>query len=372
MSKGTDSDHVQSETGRTGVRAQVDTEERAPAGDQAGAVSERIRKRLGTPWTSRKRGGSGRTSSLGTAIIFVLPAMVIIIVFHLYGAGRNIWLSLTDWTLAGADFVGLRNYIDLIQSGDFWNSLKVTVFFVSVVPITVAIAIPIAYILHFVVAKSYLYRLFLFLPFVVPTVATSLVWSLVVSPSPSGLVNAWLQPLGISRQSLILDSTGIFEGLGGWVGLTVPGWAAGPSIAMSLVVLVRFWQILGFTVLILYAGMTRIDPDLLDAARVDGATEPQILRKIVVPVLSPTILFVVVISLVFALREFNTIFVLTGGGPARTTETLAMLMYRQFWGDNLFAVGATTATVLFLIILVITWVQFRLSRRWVHYSGGQA
>ena len=174
----------------------------------------------------------------------------------------------------------------------------------------------------------------------------------------------------MTRQSWILDSTGIVEGVGGWFGVIVPSWAEGPSIAMMLLLLIRFWQMLGFTILILYAGMTRIDPDLLAAARVDGATEPQILRKVVVPVLSPTILFVAVVSLVFALREFNTIYVLTQGGPARTTETLSMLMFRQFWGDNLFAVGATTATALFLIILLVTWAQFRLSRRWVHYTGG--
>ena len=313
---------------------------------------------------------SRRTSSLGTAVLFSLPAIAIISVFHLYGAGRNVYMSLTDWTLAGADFVGLRNYIDLVQNGEFWNSVKVTGFFGLVVPVTVVVAIPVAYLLHYVVRKSYLYRLLLFVPFVVPTVATSLVWGTIFTPSPTGLLNASLQPFGVTRQSWILDSTGIVEGVGGWFGVIVPSWAEGPSIAMMLLLLIRFWQMLGFTILILYAGMTRIDPDLLAAARVDGATEPQILRKVVVPVLSPTILFVAVVSLVFALREFNTIYVLTQGGPARTTETLSMLMFRQFWGDNLFAVGATTATALFLIILLVTWAQFRLSRRWVHYTGG--
>ncbi len=313
---------------------------------------------------------SSRTSSVGTAILFLFPALLVIGVFHLYGTGRNIYLSLTDWTLAGAEFIGLTNYIDLLQSGDFWNSVKVTFFFAVVVPATVIVAIPVAYLLHYVVRKSYLYRLLLFVPFIVPTVATSLVWGLVFAPSPTGVLNASLQPLGVRRQGWILDSTGVFEMVAGWFGAAVPSWAEGPSIAMAILVLVRFWQMLGFTVLILYAGMTRIDPDLLDAARVDGATEPKILRRVVVPVLSPTILFVVVVSLVFALREFNTIFVLTQGGPARTTETLSMLMYRQFWGDNLFAVGAATATALFLIILLVTWLQFRLSRRWVHYTAG--
>ena len=325
---------------------------------------------LGGTFKRWRRRRSSRTASLGTAILFLLPALLVIGVFHLYGTGRNIYLSLTDWTLAGAEFVGLVNYIDLVQNGDFWNSVKVSFFFGFVVPATVIVAIPVAYLLHYVIHKSYLYRLLLFVPFIVPTVATSLVWGLVFAPSPTGVLNASLLPFGVRRQSYILDSTGVVEWVAGWFGATVPGWAEGPSIAMAILLLVRFWQMLGFTVLILYAGMTRIDPDLLDAARVDGASEPKILRRVVVPVLSPTILFVVVVSLVFALREFNTIFVLTQGGPARTTETLSMLMYRQFWGDNLFAVGAATATALFLIILLVTWLQFRLSRRWVHYTAG--
>jgi multiple sugar transport system permease protein len=320
----------------------------------------------------RRVGGSRRVSGWSTAVLFMVPAIIVIGVFHLYAAGRNVWMSFTNWTLAGADFIGLDNYVDLIRGGDFWNSLKVTLFFTTAVPITILVAIPVAYLLHFVVRKSYAYRLLLFVPFIVPTVATSLVWGLVFAPGPTGLLNASLNQFGVPRQSWVLDSKGIFEVAGGWIGLDLPTWAAGPSVAMAILILIRFWQMLGFTVLILYAGMTRIDHDLLDAARVDGATESRILRRVVVPVLSPTILFVTVISLVYALREFNTIFVLTQGGPARTTETLSMLMFRQFWGDHLLGVGATTATVLFLLIMAITWVQFRLSRRWVHYSGGRA
>ena len=150
---------------------------------------------------------TSRTSSLGTAILFLFPALLVIGVFHLYGTARNIYLSLTDWTVAGAEFIGLTNYINLLQSGDFWNSVKVTFFFAVVVPATVIVAIPVAYLLHYVVRKSYLYRLLLFVPFIVPTVATSLVWGLVFAPSPTGVLNASLQPLGVRRQGWILDST---------------------------------------------------------------------------------------------------------------------------------------------------------------------
>ena len=205
----------------------------------------------GSRWTSAGRWRwrrQSRTSSPATAFLFLLPALLVIGVFHLYGTGRNIYLSLTNWTLAGAEFIGLTNYIELVQGGDFWNSVKVTFFFAFVVPVTVIVAIPVAYLLHYVIRKSYLYRLLLFVPFIVPTVATSLVWGLVFAPSPTGVLNASLQPFGVRRQSWILDSTGVVELVAGWFGATVPGWAEGPSIAMAILLLVRFWQMLGFTV----------------------------------------------------------------------------------------------------------------------------
>lgn len=302
----------------------------------------------------------------------LLPAVVVIGVFHLWASGFNVAMGFTNWTFAGVDFIGTENYRYLASSGSFWNALVVTMFFVvGTVPTTIVVAIPLAYLLQQVVKRNYLYRLMLFLPYIVPTVATSLVWSLFFSPSPGGVVNSVIRQFGGGLQPLLLDSTGIFEVFGDSVGVTVPTWAEGPSVAMLLVMLVRFWQMLGFTILIVYSGMSQLDPEMLEAARVDGATERQVLRRVVVPLLSPTLLFVTVVSFIFAIREFNTIFVLTGGGPARTTETVTMLIFRQFFEEGFLGRGAATATILFLVILLITWAQFRLSRRWVFYRGGR-
>jgi ABC-type sugar transport system permease subunit len=306
-----------------------------------------------------------------SALLFLLPAVTIIGTFHLWASGFNVAMGFTDWSFAGVNFIGGENFTRLASGGEFWNSLAVTLFFIAgTVPITVAVAIPIAYLLYQVIPRNYLYRLLLFLPYIVPTVATSLVWSLVFSPSPGGIANAVRSVFGMAPKPWLLDSTGAVEWLASFVGVSVPGWAEGPSIALVLVMVVRFWQMLGFTILILYSGMTQLDPETLEAARVDGATERQILRRVVVPLLSPTLLFVTVVSFIFAIREFNTIFVLTAGGPASTTETLTMLIFRQFFVESQLGRGAATATVLFAIILLITWAQFRLGRRWVFYRGG--
>lgn len=307
-----------------------------------------------------------------SALFFLLPAVAIIGTFHLWASGFNVAMGFTDWSFAGVSFVGGANFSRLASSGEFWNSLAVTLFFiVGTVPLTVVVAIPIAYLLYQVIPRNYLYRLLLFLPYIVPTVATSLVWSLVFSPSPGGVANAVGSMLGMAPKPWLLDSTGLFEWLASLVGVTVPVWAEGPSIALVLVMVVRFWQMLGFTILILYSGMTQLDPETLEAARVDGGTERQILRRVVVPLLSPTLLFVAVVSFIFAIREFNTIYVLTAGGPASSTETLTMLIFRQFFVESQLGRGAATATVLFAVILLITWAQFRLGRRWVFYRGGR-
>ena len=305
-----------------------------------------------------------------TIVVFVFPALAIIGVFHLYATGYNIAMSFTDWTVGTKNFIGLANYSELFRSGAFLNSLEVTAYFLVTVPLTAILAIPVAYLLHYVVDRSYIYRLVLLLPYIVPTVATSLLWGFILSPSPNGVLNSIIRTIGFKRESLLLDSEGIVHWFASWVHLDPPSWMAGPSVAMTLIMGIRSWQLLGFMVLVLYAGMTRIEPTMLDAARVDGASEYQILRKVVVPSLSPTILFVLVVSLVMQFREFNTIFMLTEGGPVRSSETFTMLLFRQFWGDGQLGMGATTATVLFAIILVVTWIQFRLSRRWVHYEGG--
>jgi ABC-type sugar transport system permease subunit len=133
---------------------------------------------------------------------------------------------------------------------------------------------------------------------------------------------------------------------------------------MTVVIAARIWQMLGFTVVILLSGLTSMNDEVIEAARIDGASEFQIMRRIVIPMLYPTIFFLSVVSVVFAIREFNTIYVMTNGGPASSTQTLPLLMFQQFYQNNELGYGAATATVMFVIMLGITWAQFKLSRRW--------
>ena len=146
------------------------------------------------------------------------------------------------------------------------------------------------------------------------------------------------------------------------LGLEVPAWLGGPSVSMLAVIFVRIWQMLGFSVVILMGGFTQIDTELLDAAKVDGAGERRTLYSVIIPLLKPTLVFLTVISVIYGLREFNLIYVLTNGGPIGTTETLTMLVFRQFYENNAIGLGAATATLLMALILTITLTQFWLTR----------
>jgi ABC-type sugar transport system permease subunit len=298
-------------------------------------------------------------------VLMAAPALVVLCVFHLWASGLNVVMSFTDWSLGSTHFIGIGNYQRLFADPAFKNSLEVTGWFIlASVPVTILLALPLAYILYFTLNRTGFYRVILFLPYIIPTVATGLMWTLMFSSSSGGMMNAFLGHLGVSPQSWLLEPRGVFQILAGLFSFRVPGWGAGPSLAMVVIIGARIWEMLGFTIIILLAGLTIMNDEVIEAARTDGATEFQVLRRVVVPMLFPTIFFLSVISVIFAVREFNTFYVMTNGGPANTTQTLPLLMFQQFYQNNQLGYGATTASVMFVIMLVITWLQFRLTRRW--------
>ncbi|GAA3144253.1 sugar ABC transporter permease [Kribbella aluminosa] len=316
------------------------------------------------PDRSRRRRRQG-----AVGLLFALPALVLLGVFHIWASLFNIAMSLTDWSLGGASFVGLRNYVDLLTGAEFRNSLTVTLFFVvGTVPVTILLGLPIAYALHYRLARFHVYRVLVFTPYVVPTVASAMIWGVIFGSNPGSLANWILSWFGVGPHQWLVDGTGVVNLVLHPLGVQLPGLLGGPSVALTVTMVAQIWHMLGFTVIVLLSGLTGIGEDVREAARVDGAGELRVLRSVVVPLLSPTILFLAVISLIFAVREFNLIYVLTGGGPQGSSETLSMLMVRQFYEDNELGRGATTGTFLAITVAVLTLVQFWISRRRVHYE----
>jgi len=285
-------------------------------------------------------------------------------VFSLGASLFTIGMSFTDWKVGPSEFVGLQNYIDLLNDGAFMNALVITSYFVLIsIPVTVLVAIPVAYVIHALLRRTYLYRMVLLLPYVFPTVAAALVWQQFASSSPASAANWLITWAGLPSQPWLLDPRGVIQLAASALGLNVGDAFAGPSVAMSIVILVRIWQMLGFTVVVLLAGLTNMNRELIEAARVDGAGEVRILRSVVVPSLMPTIVFVSVISFIFTVREFNTVYVLTGGGPGRATETLPLLIFREFYENGKLGYAAAISTVLVLLVLLLTLIQLRMAQR---------
>jgi multiple sugar transport system permease protein len=293
----------------------------------------------------------------------VIPGILVIGVFHIGAIGFDVAMSFTDWSLAGAEPVGLANYASLLTDPAFYNSLMVTLAFVlGTVPVTMLIAMPLAYVMHTTLARYSIYRILIFTPYVVPTVAGAMIFQTIFAPTQGGLANSFLAMFGVEPQTWLLDGTGVFARLLAPFGVELSGPLAGPSVALVVVIIVQVWHMLGFSIVVLLGALSNIDPVLSEAARIDGANGARTFRSIAMPLIAPTLLFLSVALTIFSMREFNLIYILTGGGPFGSTETLAILMVRQFWEENQLGLGATTAIVLCLIVVGLSGLQAKFSR----------
>jgi multiple sugar transport system permease protein len=193
-----------------------------------------------------------------------------------------------------------------------------------------------------------------------------MVWSWIFHPQ-WGVVNAVLERLHLPTQRWLLEPRGIIELLVAPLGVEVPAWAAGPSLALVVLILFAIWYSIGFDTVVLLAALSNVPRELEDAARIDGASTVKLARYVTIPLLSPTLFFLAIISVIRSFQAFNHIYVLTGGGPLDTTCNATMYIFRSFYQYTKVGYGSAAAVLLFLIIVVLTVFQTRLLSRWVHY-----
>lgn len=310
------------------------------------------------------------------AYLFILPALVVLAIFHFLPGIAALAMSTMRWGVVPERFTGLDNYVAILDPsgsrfGEFMNSLGVTLWYVVLtVPVEMVIALIVAYILFGKVFARGAYRTAYFLPYVTSTVAAAAIFGWIFNPS-YGFLNYVLGAVGIGPQKWTLDPTGLFELVGSAFGLQLSGWLGGPSIALIAVAIVTVWHFVGFQTVVFMAGLANIPREYYDAARIDGASERQVFFKITLPLLSPTTFFILIIATIGAMRAFNQIYVLTNGGPLDTTRTVTMEIFRTFFqrtSNNGIGLGASMAFILVAIILVLTFIQFRVVGRRVHYQ----
>jgi multiple sugar transport system permease protein len=252
------------------------------------------------------------------------------------------YYSLTDWSGLGAEtYIGLDNYDELLHDAAFGRSLKVTaVYTAAFVPLLVVFSLAFALLVNQRLRFNGFFRSMFFLPFMLSLVVSSLIWSFMLDER-AGLLNLVLERFGMEPQA--------------WLGST--------TLAPWAIVMVTLWQAVGYNMIIFLAGLQDIPRDYYEAARVDGAGAWTRFRTITLPLLRPTMVFVLVIALIGAIQLFDPIFVMTQGGPANATTTAVYYIYDNAFQGLRFGYASAASVVLFAILLITTVVLMRVFRR---------
>lgn len=279
---------------------------------------------------------------------FVLPSLIPLMAFTVVPMVWSVGISFTEWNLLRpSEWVGFDNYAALAADPVFLKALRNTSYYIAgYLPLAFVGGLGIALLLHRGIAGLAFFRSVYFLPVVTSWVVVAVVWRWLLQPQ-GGIVNYLLSLVGI-------------EG---------PGWWTSPTWAMPSVILASAWKDLGFIMVIFLAGLQNISSDYYEAARVDGAGSWVQFRRITLPLLSPSSLFVVVIALIGGFQVFDQVFVMTGGGPAGASVVVVEQIYTNAFRFGKMGYAAAMSWALFGCIFVVTLVQLILQRRWVHYGA---
>jgi ABC-type sugar transport system permease subunit len=288
-----------------------------------------------------------RRREAALAYLFVLPTILGLLFFTLGPVAAGFALSFTRWTVfTPPEWVGLANYQTIATNALVQKVFGNTLYFtVAKVPLTTALALAIALLLAGGLRGVTFYRAIFFLPVISSTVAAALIWSWLYSPS-FGIINHLLSLVGIQG----------------------PPWLGSTTWAMPAIIVMSVWKTFGTSMLLFIAGLQNIPSELIEAATIDGANRWQRFRHVVWPMLSPTTFFVVVITTIAAFQVFDQAYVMTEGGPANSTMVVGLYIYLNAFRFNNMGLAAALAYCLFVAILVVTLVQFRVQRRWTHYE----
>ena len=302
--------------------------------------------------------------------VFLLPGAIIIFTFRLFPILSALAVSFFDASFGKIRaFVGFDHYQNLLADAAFWQSVVNTIWFVVLsVPLSVGVSLGFALLLRRGVKFLGLYRTIYFLPVVTSFVAVSMVWKLILH-GRFGLANAVIEKLGGLPLAWLDEPTGIFELM---LGVDLPGWAEGPSLALVCIVVVSAWRGIGYNVVIFLAGLQNIPEHYYEAAKIDGAGKVGIFRNVTWPLLTPTTFYVVVMTMILSFQVFAPIYLMTGppvGGPLGTTNVIVNYLFEQGFdaGGNM-GYASAVALVLFLIILLLTLFQRKVVEKRVHYA----
>jgi multiple sugar transport system permease protein len=291
----------------------------------------------GAPAVAQPARGSRET---WVALGFILPTVLGFVVFYLWPSLRGLGLSLTDYKFfSGTSFVGLANYQRMLTDETFWNAMLVTVEYVVLnIGFQTVLAMLLAVLLHRL-TRSVVIRGLVLMPFLVANVVVALLWF-------------WMLDAQIGIVNQVLS----------WFGLGPISFFGSESWAIPTIAFVNTWRHLGYTALLIFAGLVMIPRVLYEAARVDGASEWQMFWRITLPLLRPVLALVLVVTVVGSFQVFDTVAVTTGGGPADASRVIQYYIFDLAFQRLDYGYASAVSVVLLVILSVIAFVQLRLMR----------
>jgi multiple sugar transport system permease protein len=305
---------------------------------------------IGTPASAivRSRSRWAALRRCWTWYLFIAPSLILFLVFTLFIWAFMIYLSFQDWSLIGPRaFVGLGNYRELLVNEHFWSAFRVTLVYtlIFVGPVA-AISLLVAALVNQRLPLIGVFRSAYFLPVVTSISVIALVWRFILIPRAEGPLNYLI----------------------GWLGLPPQEWLIDTGLALPSVTGMQIWATAGYYMILWLAGLQGIPQHLYEAAAIDGAGRWRRFTAITLPLLTPTTFFVLVISLIHAFQVFDTVQVMTGGGPADASRTMVVFIYDQGFRFLKMGYAAAVAWLLFVFIFIVTLAQWRVQKRWVSYD----
>ena len=283
-------------------------------------------------------------------LLFIAPSLIGLLVFVFAPIFTSLWLAFQSWNLLSPPkFVGLDNFTALVNDPNFWTALRYTLsYIVLYIPIVFVLALGLGLLLNQKLRGVIFVRAVTFLPVVASWVVISLIWKWIFNPQ-YGLINYGLSALGIQG----------------------PAWLFDPNTALVAIAITSIWKDLGYVAVLYLGGLQSIAETYYEAARIDGATGWQRLRYITLPMLTPTMFFIVIILLINSFQVFDQFWLMpmANSAAARQVHVIVTEVVRDAFTYNRMGYASAMSWVLFILIFMITFVQFRLQKRWVYYEN---
>lgn len=281
--------------------------------------------------------------------LFIAPMVLLATVLTIIPILLSGVISFTDWNfIAGLDsiqFIGLENYVKMFDDDEFLRSLTNNLLLMLVIPVSLFIALILAVLINNATYFKDVFKVIYFMPFISSFVAVAVLWRVLFHPT-SGPINSFLMSIGISNP---------------------PAWLADPSFSLISVMIIMIWAGIGFEMIIFMAGLQNISRDLYEAAEIDGANKVRQFFSLTIPLLTPTIFFLLITGIVGSFKVFDLIMILTGGGPAGSTSVIVYYLYKVAFIQLKSGYASAIGIMLLIIILIITIIQWIGQKKWVNY-----